>query len=256
MRLLVSVRDATEAEAALAGGADIIDAKNPGAGALGAVSLTACRDIVSAVRGTCPVTAALGDANDIERLARDAAAYVEAGASLVKAGFAGVGARARLDALLARAAAAAGPDRVIAVAYADHQARGAPSPDAVIAAAAAAGIAGVLLDTAVKDGPGLRQLIDAAGLQAWVARARRHRLLAALAGRLEVADVGFVGAAAPDVAGFRGAACEGGRDGCVAESRVRLLRRQVDAANRSTRLSIASADTTIASAERCTARLK
>jgi len=38
MRLLVSVRDASEARAALAGGAGIIDAKEPLNGPLGAVS--------------------------------------------------------------------------------------------------------------------------------------------------------------------------------------------------------------------------
>src|SRR4051812_47948913 len=38
MELLVSVRSAKEVEAALAGGADIIDAKEPSRGSLGAVS--------------------------------------------------------------------------------------------------------------------------------------------------------------------------------------------------------------------------
>ena len=45
MRLLVSVASATEASAALAGGADVIDAKNPLAGALGAVSVGVLREI-------------------------------------------------------------------------------------------------------------------------------------------------------------------------------------------------------------------
>ena len=54
---------AAEAAAALAGGADIIDAKNPLAGALGAVSETTLREIAAAVAGWRPVTAALGSAN-------------------------------------------------------------------------------------------------------------------------------------------------------------------------------------------------
>src|SRR5437899_1595244 len=77
MRLLVSVTCAAEASAALAGGADLIDAKDPRAGALGAVSAEVLREIYAAVAGQRPVTAALGDAGDeaaIERAARTLAA--------------------------------------------------------------------------------------------------------------------------------------------------------------------------------------
>ncbi|MBK5187486.1 MAG: hypothetical protein JJD97_04525, partial [Gemmatimonadaceae bacterium] len=62
MRLLVSVRNAEEARTALAGGAEIIDAKEPSLGALGAVELGVLREIVQAVGRMRPVSAALGDA--------------------------------------------------------------------------------------------------------------------------------------------------------------------------------------------------
>ena len=48
MRLLVSVRAAAEVAPALAGGADIIDAKEPARGSLGAVSPTRLREIAAA----------------------------------------------------------------------------------------------------------------------------------------------------------------------------------------------------------------
>ena len=51
MQLLVSVRSAEDAMAALDGGADIIDTKEPRAGALGAVSMDALHDIHAAVAG-------------------------------------------------------------------------------------------------------------------------------------------------------------------------------------------------------------
>ena len=51
MRLLVSVSSAAEASAALAGGADVIDAKDPLAGALGAVSADVLREIHAIVAG-------------------------------------------------------------------------------------------------------------------------------------------------------------------------------------------------------------
>ncbi|HEY6223210.1 MAG TPA: (5-formylfuran-3-yl)methyl phosphate synthase, partial [Gemmatimonadales bacterium] len=62
MRLLVSVADDDEARTALAAGADIIDAKNPRRGPLGAVTARTLAAIVGAVRPHRPVSAALGDA--------------------------------------------------------------------------------------------------------------------------------------------------------------------------------------------------
>src|SRR5262245_66329327 len=90
MRLLVSVADATDAAAALEGGADIIDAKDPLSGALGAVSLETLRGICAEVNHRRAVTAALGDHADERLLEAMAADYVDAGASLVKIGFQGI----------------------------------------------------------------------------------------------------------------------------------------------------------------------
>src|SRR6186997_956894 len=104
MRLLVSVSSAAEASAAVAGGANIIDAKNPLAGALGPVSLEVLREIYSAVGGTRPVTAALGDAIENTDLERDACAFAAAGARYVKVGFAGITDPSRVAALIAAAA--------------------------------------------------------------------------------------------------------------------------------------------------------
>ena len=61
MRLLVSVVSATEARRALAGGADIIDVKDPAEGALGAPSPRVLSEVVAAVGAAAPVSVALGD---------------------------------------------------------------------------------------------------------------------------------------------------------------------------------------------------
>jgi uncharacterized protein (UPF0264 family) len=82
----------------------------------------------------------------------------------------------------------------------------------------------VLIDTADKEGPGLRALIAPSVLAAWVAEAHDARLIVALAGRLTADDLPFVRDAGGDIAGVRGAACEHGRTGRVTADRVRLLR--------------------------------
>src|SRR5213082_3340205 len=61
MRLLVSVVSVEEARRALAGGADIIDVKDPNEGALGAPSPRTLSEVVREVGGRAPVSVALGD---------------------------------------------------------------------------------------------------------------------------------------------------------------------------------------------------
>jgi uncharacterized protein (UPF0264 family) len=224
MRLLVSVRRAEEALAALAGGADIVDAKEPDAGALGPVSIDDLRAIVAAVRGATLVTGALGDATDEAAIERDAAAFVEAGAALVKVGLAGVEDLDRASRLLAAAARGAGPHRVIAVAYGDHEAVNAVPPFDVLALAARERLAGVLLDTADKSGAGLATLVPPTALAQWVRSARRAGLLVALAGQVTLEQIDSIQTLGADIVGVRGAACEGGRGGHVAAAKVRLLK--------------------------------
>ena len=63
-QLLVSVRNLSEAKAAISGGADIVDLKEPGLGSLGAVHLTERKRIIEQLRGQVPITAALGELDD------------------------------------------------------------------------------------------------------------------------------------------------------------------------------------------------
>lgn len=227
MRLLVSVADAAEARAALDGGADIIDAKDPSRGALGAVDVTTLRAIVREVNGARPVSAALGDVaseHEAERVAREAAferlAYV-------KLGFAGIADAARVRSLVSEAvlgARVAGERTgIVAVAYADARRAGTVSPMAVIEGAERAGAVGVLLDTAFKDGATLFDLMDEREVAAWIAEAHAAALTVVLAGGLSGADISAARALGADIAGVRTAVCEGGRLGRVSRARVAAL---------------------------------
>ena len=226
MRLLVSVANSADAATALASGADVIDAKDPLAGALGAVSADVLREIHAVVAGRCLVTAALGDATDEKSIERAARAFAEAGAALVKVGFAGIASAARVAAFIGAAVRGArcANSGVVAVAYADASANASLAPWAIVELAASAGVSGVLLDTADKSGPGLRELVTPVALAAWVGNAHRSGLLVALAGQLTADDVAFVCDAGADIAGVRGAACDDGRTGRVSADKVRRLK--------------------------------
>jgi uncharacterized protein (UPF0264 family) len=224
MQLLVSVKDAIEAAAALDGGADIIDAKDPDNGALAAVAVDVFREIHGLVGGVRLVTAALGDAVDAASAGTIANEYARAGAKLVKIGFAGIASHARVATLLAAARdGAAGHAGVIATAYADADRVASLDPFAIVDAAAAAAVTGVLLDTADKQGPGLGELMSLATLRAWVAAARDARLLVAVAGKLTADDFAMVNDAGTDIVGVRGAACDNGRTGRISAAHVHQL---------------------------------
>jgi len=232
MQLLVSVTSATEAVAALAGEADFVDAKDPLAGALGAVSEQVLREIREAVAGRRPVTAALGDATTEGALEQMSRRFVAAGARFVKVGFAGINSGPRVAALIEAAVCGAksadSEAGVIAVAYADGELSASVPPAALIQLSMRAGAAGILLDTANKGGPGLRGLMSERVLANWVSEVHRADLLAALAGRLTVEDIAFVLDAGADIVGVRGAACDGGRTGRVVMEKVSLLRATIE----------------------------
>jgi (5-formylfuran-3-yl)methyl phosphate synthase len=234
MELLVSVRSGAEVAAALAGGADVIDAKEPAYGSLGPVAPEVLSEILALVPGEQPFSLALGDFVDPDAVlgaissrrlaARSAPLYL-------KLGFAGVSAPARLEAMIATAVAASGghpaSPLVIVVAYADAARAGTASPDTIRLLAGECGAAGVLLDTQVKDGRGLLSWMDLSALRLWVESARHTGLLTAVAGSLQSDDIGLVSTANPDVVGVRGAACSGGRGGLVNAIRVRALRERL-----------------------------
>jgi uncharacterized protein (UPF0264 family) len=227
-RLLVSVVAPDEVAAALAGGADIVDVKNPGEGPLGAATPAVLAAVRARVIVPVTLSAALGDAPLPGTLALAAAGAVACGADYVKLGLRGCDGPDAAVALLAAVRAAAqrvDPNvRVVAVAYADAERVGGLPPHELPAVARRAGAHGVMIDTAVKDGRSTLDLLGEPGVAAFAASARGLGLSVALAGGLRLADLPRLARLGVDVVGVRGAACVGGRGGTVSATRVCQLR--------------------------------
>lgn len=233
MRLLVSVVSADEARRALAGGADIIDIKDPQEGALGAPSPRVVSEVVRIAGGAAPISVALGDMPDLPHTAALAArGAVDLGARYVKVGLRGVRSVDRAVALMRAVADAVGPGSVgvVAAAYADAQALDPPAlapvwlPEVVVRA----GVAGALIDTFVKDGRGLYEWLSEADVVDLVARTRAVGGSFGVAGQLTRAELCRVDA---DVVGVRSAVCRGGDrsgelDGSLVAGAVAALRGQ------------------------------
>ncbi len=200
-RLLVSVGSPEEAELALASGADLIDAKDPAAGALGALSVAT----VAAIRRTIGIRAAVTAVAGDHATAPDALAAAETiaatGVDMVKVGFfPAIDATALIAALADRLA---DETQLVAVLFADRQ------PDlTLLPKLAKAGFAGVMLDTVEKSG-GLRRAMTDSALRDFVALARQHHLMSGLAGSLRIDDLPALQPLGADILGMRGGLCDG-----------------------------------------------
>ncbi len=226
--MLISVRSPAEVQPALRGGADIIDAKDPARGALGAMERVMLSRVVELVPPSTAFSVALGDPPNEEAAAeliaslpipaRDAPTYV-------KLGFAGIGNADAVERMLVAVAAAAGQHAarptVIAVVYADDP--GGLGLREMLAVANRAAVTGVLVDTVRKDGGSLLDAVPRHRLDGWIGAARTLRLLVGLAGRLDRPEIARLAHSGADVLGVRGAACDGGRAGSVSARRVRAL---------------------------------
>jgi (5-formylfuran-3-yl)methyl phosphate synthase len=211
VRLLVSVVSAQEAERAVAGGADIVDVKDPSEGALGAPAPRVLSEVARAVGGAVPLSVALGDLPDLPHTAALAARGAElSGAAFVKVGLRGVRDLERAVALMSAVSDAVGPQiGVIAAAYADAQALdpAALEPGWLPPLVERTGIAGALVDTFVKDGRGLYGWLSEDALVELSARVRAAGASFGVAGQLRIRDLRRVDA---DVVGVRSAVCRGG----------------------------------------------
>jgi hypothetical protein len=211
MRLLVSVVSAAEARSALAGGADIIDVKDPGEGSLGAPAPGVLAEVIGAVGGRAPVSVALGDLPDLPHTAALAARGASlGGAGFVKVGLRGVRELDRAEAVMSAVSAAVETHTaVIAAAYADAGALDPPAlpPACLPALVQRTGIAGALVDTFVKDGRGLYAWLSESELAELIVRTRRAGAIFTVAGQLRRGELRRVAA---DVVGVRSAVCRDG----------------------------------------------
>jgi uncharacterized protein (UPF0264 family) len=220
--LLVSVRSAAEAVAALAGGADVIDVKEPLRGPLGPADGETIAEVVRAVAGRVPVTAAAGELTDVNT---SVLMTSPAEIALVKFGLANCSSMGCLrSALRRRFSHGCDHTPTAIVAYADWRAARSIDPVAVLSAAIEFGCAAVLIDTWDKSAGTLFDHWPADGLMMYLHQSREHGLLVALAGSLTLENLRDAAALGPDYVAVRGAACEGGRAGAVSAKRVAALR--------------------------------
>jgi dihydroneopterin aldolase len=200
-KMLASVTGPDEANIAISGGADIVDLKDPKAGALGAVATETVRQTVTAIAGRRLISAVCGDLpmepGTIRAKAEEIAA---AGVDYVKIGFfPSANAAACADAL----APLARRKKLIAVLFADL------APDfELLRYFSRHGFHGAMIDTADKAKGRLLDHLPPERVPGFVSRAKALSLTVGLSGSLEAPDIPRLLPFAPDFLGFRGALCD------------------------------------------------
>jgi len=219
--LLVSVRSGVEAASAVAGGAQVIDIKEPSRGSLGPADPLVWRDVCCRVGDSNLISAALGELledSPADRL-NDLGSIC-----LVKTGLAGCNAvddwRERWQSVVARLPSSVG---AVAVAYADHVRAGSPNPDEILTSAVELGCRTLLIDTFDKSHGSLFDIMSAVQVGRIVQAARSLSLRVVLAGSLNHGSIERALRFKPDLIAVRGAACDGSRTGPIDRARVRAL---------------------------------
>lgn len=174
--LLAGVNGPAEAEAAAVRGADVVDLR-------GDASPETLREVLAAVAGRRAVSAGAGDLAQLEALADTGVDYLKV--------------LTRWDAeFIGAAAPLARRTSLIGIALAEDD-----IDETAIAAMAAAGFAGVILNTT--GGRNLLDALDVAALGGFTETVRRHGMTAGLAGALEPPDIPRLLLVDPDILAFR-----------------------------------------------------
>lgn len=200
-KMLASVNNLPEALQALTAGVDIIDLKQPAAGALGALDINTIKSIVKTLAGRCPVSATIGDLPmQADIIFRAVTAMTGTDVDYIKIGF--FPSNNWLTVIKSLQSLTATGRALIAVLFADT------APDlSVIPQLQQAGFKGIMLDTMHKQTGSLLQVMASAKIEAFVATAKQHGLLTGLAGSLRLEDIAKLSPLQADYLGFRGALC-------------------------------------------------
>ena len=215
MKVLISIVDEAEAAEAIAGGADIIDVKNPKEGALGANFPWVIKRIRKITPAKIEVSCTIGDLPNLPGATSLAAAgAATTGVNYIKAGLSELKTKDEAVYLMqtvVRAVRECDPTiKVATVGYADAERIGSINPLLIPEIAYKAEADFAMIDTAVKDGKGLFAFLTANTLKRFMAKSRDRGLKVALAGSLKKEDLPAVYALGADVVGLRSVACTEG----------------------------------------------
>lgn len=223
VRLLVSVRDESEARLALSECVDWIDLKNPSAGALGAPSRDVAKGVARNLKDFPSRSVALGELAEITLSRRTSdLAEIASRFPVAKVGLAGAASGRDWKGDLQRIGAELAPQtQLVPVVYADFDICGAPTPSDVLHLAKRMKVPYMLVDTFTKDGRSLLDFLSLRILSELINTAATFGCKIILAGSVQERSVASVQALQPFAIAVRGAVCDKTRTGPINADKLR-----------------------------------
>jgi uncharacterized protein (UPF0264 family) len=215
MQVLISPVSLEEAASIIEAKADIIDIKNVNEGSLGAQFPWNIVEIVDYIHGNgVTASATLGDLPYKPGTAALAAYGVaHCGVNYIKAGLHGLNTYAQalemMDAIRRAVRMVSADAKVVASGYADYRRFNGLNTWDLVRAAKVAQCDVVMVDTAIKDGKTLFDVLSLDEINDFVGMAKEANLQVALAGSINGEHVEELVKIQPDIIGVRGAVCGG-----------------------------------------------
>ncbi|PHR93082.1 MAG: hypothetical protein COA78_33055 [Blastopirellula sp.] len=210
-QLMVSVRSVEEMREALAGGADLIDIKEPNLGSLGAASSSVWEAIAQELNDhSTLLSIALGELTELDAVQE--CCPIPARVNYAKVALAGCQTmddwQAQLQNVFRKFPNNTGQ---VAVHYADHHKAASPAFDQILQFATEQNCKALLIDTFDKQTGSLFEIVTKTQVQQWVNSAKIAGLKCVLAGSLGKSNVQDALSMQADVIAVRGAVCRGSR---------------------------------------------
>lgn len=230
VKVLISPMDSKEAIESIEGGADIIDVKNPSEGSLGASFPWIIREIKNmALKYGKQVSATIGDMEYKPGTASLAAlGAAQSGADYIKIGLFGPKneeeAYNMLKPVVKSVKEFDKDKKLVAAAYADYYRINSIPPYMLPEVGEKAGVDGVMIDTAIKDGKTLFNHMEMDELYEFVKQSKfqppKRNIFCALAGGINADHIATLKDLNPDVVGVRTAVCKNGRNSRIEKGLV------------------------------------
>ncbi len=201
-QILISVTSIAEAQLALDCGADIIDLKDPSAGALGALPLSLIKEIVGHINGRKLVSATIGDLPmDAETIVKRVTLLAEIQVDYIKIGF--FEAADFNTCLAGLKLVTQNGTKLIAVLFAEYD-----YPESLFELIKEAGFIGIMLDTAKKNGQTFFDYYSVQQRKEFANKILSLDLTFGLAGSLKLENLVMAKQFNPSYIGFRGGVCD------------------------------------------------
>ncbi len=201
-QILISVTSIAEAQLALDCGADIIDLKDPSAGALGALPLSLIKEIVGHINGRKLVSATIGDLPmDAETIVKRVTLLAETQVDYIKIGF--FEAEDFNECLAGLKLVTQNGIKLIAVLFAEYD-----YPESLFELIKEAGFIGIMLDTAKKNGQTFFDYYSVQQRKEFANKILSLDLTFGLAGSLKLENLVMAKQFNPSYIGFRGGVCD------------------------------------------------